>query len=178
MEIKREQLIELRRHKNTLAVIGLGVILFGFWSLVKIMVIDYINPLSEFMESIEEADRETFVAMYYTFLVIIVGFDVLLRLYVGINAIKAGNGTSKNKLGIIGFLLLILYDVIEIIMDFIGIADNLGNFRELTDFVAECVVDITSLFILILLLRAAIHYRRLQESGGLARAAGSMSGRL
>ena len=92
--------MRLRRDENTLTVVGSGVILFGVWTVVK-MVLQEINRFPEFMAElgVDELEFEetgladmgldpNLLAMAVAFTVVIIVYlmDLGLRVFVGLSA--------------------------------------------------------------------------------------------
>lgn len=173
---------ELRKHQHTLAVVGTGVIVFGFWDLVKsIVTFTVVNPIMMTLHDEFTMDDEKMYFLYaaigITIVVLIVGADLLLRWKVGTaaRAIAAGTG----RVGIWFFVLTSLpvaIDVMEVITSARYMADSIRealtdnpalllDVRDaLVDSAGTLLVDLTSIILLFELMYAAIMVRKLTQN--------------
>ena len=81
---------ELIKHRHTLAVVGLGAIAFGIWSLIKsilyfVLVEPIIKTISSNYDNLSNSKIEAWVliAITFTLVVLFVLIDMLLRWKVG-----------------------------------------------------------------------------------------------
>ncbi len=71
---------ELRRGQNTLFILGGGVITFGVWSVVKMIMYFAVDPVKYFhFDDIPQEYRLLAMAFAYGIIALIVGLDVGLR---------------------------------------------------------------------------------------------------
>ena len=155
---------EIRRHQNTLYVLGIGVIIFGLWTFARAFLSVVLEPVDEsvFIESGIDED----LGRLSIFIILSVGYgiDILIRLWVGIKAIRAGNGTLKKKkfrlIGL-GFLcsMNFIVIVIEAFLTYMCIKEQ--NIDSLTNVAIAALVDITTMFVLLQLKYAEIKLRKL-----------------
>ena len=158
--------IRYRRDRSTLVILGTGVIIFGFWSVIKLaayLILDIpIFDVSE-MEGMEEAD----LPMLMNILYVMTTGDVLVRVFVGLNAISEGR--SRN--GRLNGGLYLAFNVWMIIFEIFSVASVIWTLYELTD-IDEIIeyflllfMEISSLVIVIEVFAAALsarHYKVLQ----------------
>ena len=92
---------ELRRHRDTMAVIGVAIILFGFWSVIKAVMYIYFTPIEE-LTGIDDDPETMMLVMVLGCIIIAILLltDLLLRVYIGRRAIRAGKRRSVEKPGI------------------------------------------------------------------------------
>lgn len=100
--------IRYRRNLNTLSILGVGVIIFGFWGIIKIAAelflgIDLYRP-----EDIEGFD-EMGMTIVNTLLFIILTLDIIFRLIVGLKATREEHGKKTGR----GYLFIILMLVVS-----------------------------------------------------------------
>ena len=88
--------IRFRRDRSTLVILGVGVIVFGFWSIIKLaayLIMDIpIYNVAE-MDGFEEADLPLLMNTLY----VVLSFDVIVRLIVGLNAISEARGKKNGR---------------------------------------------------------------------------------
>ena len=162
---------ELRKHQHTLAVVGMGAIGFGIWSVVKaILYLTIINPLKDTVltdyENITDLEYEYLIALGVTIFItiLIVLIDLLLRWRVGKLALDIARG---NRLPTARFFVrtgfVILVDALELVMGFLGIIGVISSEEELLDSVSTLLVDLTSVVTLIEMVIAAVMIRKITE---------------
>ena len=160
---------ELIKHRHTLAVVGMGAIAFGIWSLIKsILYFVLVEPLSniinENLDSIIDSNFEALAALALSILIVglFVLIDMLLRWKVGRKAMAVSRGEREPGVGF--FILssiLLLMDMAELIMGALSIAGIIPSDEDITDQISTLLVDFTSVVMLIEMLFAAIMIRKL-----------------
>ena len=132
---------ELRRGQNTLFILGGGVITFGVWSVVKMIMYFALDPAKYFhFDDIPQEYRLLAMAFAYGIIALIVGLDVGLRFYVGLSARAEARGKKKSRAYII-----------------VAAPDNI------LDTAVSTIVDITAQITLIELVLTARRVQRLRK---------------
>ena len=145
---------QLRKKQNMLGISGIAVIVFGIWSIAKLVINALYMPerISKFFNASEGGvsdpveDTIVFVAV-----LIIVAIDLGLRLLVGLSARAESKGKKKSIFYLIVAIILVLSSVFSIIVTFQSFfADSIFDtiiaiFLDLTSILALCDV-ITSSF--------------------------------
>ena len=163
--------MRLRRDENTLTVVGSGVILFGVWTVVK-MVLQEINRFPEFMAELG-ADELGFegtglaemgldpnlLATVVAFTVVLIVFllDLALRVFVGLSARAEGRGRPQGRLYLIlAGLLLVLSG-----LSFVSYVITYFSHSEyVVDADAAILVELTSFITLLQMIISAVRVRR------------------
>ena len=132
---------ELIKHRHTLAVVGLGAIAFGIWSLIKsilyfVLVEPIIKTISSNYDNLSDSKIEAWVliAITLSLVVLFVLIDMLLRWKVGR---KAGA---------------------------LSIAGIIPSDEDITDQISTLLVDFTSVVMLIEMIYAAVMIRKLTKA--------------
>lgn len=163
--------MRLRKDENTLTVVGSGVILFGVWTVVK-MVLQEINRFPEFMAELgadELGFEETgladlgldpnLLAMAVAFTVVIIVYlmDLGLRVFVGLSARAEGRGRPQGRLYLIlAGLLLVLSG-----LSFVSYVITYFSHSEyVVDADAAILVELTSFITLLQMIISAVRVRR------------------
>ena len=129
---------ELRKHQHTLAVVGMGAIGFGIWSVIKaILYLTIINPLKDTVL----ADYENITDLEYEYLIAL-GVTIVITVLI---------------------VLIDLLDALELVMGFLGIIGVISSEEELLDSVSTLLVDLTSVVTLIEMVVAAVMIRKITE---------------
>ncbi len=137
--------IKLRQCKTELATAGAGYIIFGIWSVLKVIMVAFLrdNTLQTLLES-QEIDPEEYPAVM-AFLVLILACGAIavlgLHFYVGIGAIKASRGGKKK-----GYLIWARIFFVCNIIGLLSYARNIGdlsNIKIQDTTIASFLVDLT-----------------------------------
>ena len=152
---------ELRRHRDTMAVIGVAIILFGFWSVIKAVMYIYFTPIEE-LTGIDDDPETMMLVMVLGCIIIAILLltDLLLRVYIGRRAIKAGKRRSVEKPGIKALTVLLSFNVISMASDIPGLFNGSEDFL---DTLVTSAVDLTSVVMIAEMLYAAIRIRKILE---------------
>ena len=158
--------LRYRRESSTLVVLGTGVMVFGIWSIIKLIgTFAFRIPL--FTESEEEDLGSVGMIFAVIIAVIIVSVDVLLRIFVGIRARREGEGKKKaGKAYLVFLVLMIIVSVLSVVVE---IDTVLSAERDFFDSYANLIMELTSLVVSFEVFMAAIYVRRFR-----AKAEGSM----
>lgn len=168
---QQKEKMRLRRDENTLTVVGSGVILFGVWTVVK-MVLQEINRFPEFMAElgVDELGFEgtgladmgldpKLLATVVAFTVVIIVFlmDLALRVFVGLSARAEGRGRPQGRLYLIlAGLLLVLSG-----LSFVSYVITYFSHSEyVVDADAAILVELTSFITLLQMIISAVRVRR------------------
>lgn len=186
----REQIQkELRRNRSTLSVVGLGVIAFGAWSVVKTILIFVLrvgDPLANAILA-DSLPPQVFRTIFYAVIVLMLASDLLLRLYVGLSARKVGFGGKKGSAYIVLACLLAVMSIYGSVYTALHIGGteaaetpasskeyqiDLSEAEAADNTVVSVIVEVTASVTLIELIVAAVRVRQLEqkaaEQGGAA----------
>lgn len=121
--------IELRRNQNTLVVIGRGIIAFGVYMALRVILSVLLDPTS-FIGGEVVTDPVLVYIVVGVILLLFIGADMLLRLYVGRHAIREGKGQSAGNLYIVLAVLMALLDLAIIVTDVVTLKDQTSSYLE------------------------------------------------
>ena len=148
--------LRYRRESSTLVVLGTGVMVFGIWSIIKLIgTFAFRIPL---FTASEEEDLGS-VGMLFAIIiaVILVSVDVLLRIFVGIRARREGEGKKAGKAYLVFLVLMIIVSVISVAVEIDAV---LSAERDFFDSYANLIMELTSLVVSFEVFMAAIYVRR------------------
>ena len=164
---------DLRKNQNLLVCIGTGVLMFGFWSVIKGVMTVFLqkDELLSMLESVREslpAEEVQFFAPAFTIMCagigIIVGVVLLMRIFVGLSARKEGMGKGKRKRNRRAYLvfsvILVVITVFSLFADFPTMGKSLEGFL---DGIVPVIIDVTSLIMLIELIVAGAKVKTLKR---------------
>ena len=160
-----ENAIKLRHCKSELATTGAGYIIFGVWSVLKVIMTVFLGDttLKELLEGQSIAPEEIPFVMAFLIGLLSAGAIVVLGLhfYVGLGAIRASRGSKKK-----GYLI---WAIIFFVANVIGLLTYANFFRnpsslELDDTtVASFLVDLTVTMLLFGMIRSTRLIKELSE---------------
>ena len=148
---------KMRRYQNLLTVSGLGVIIFGLWSVLKTILLLFMKE-----GILSEIPDDTFVrVMFFLILGGILLFDVLIRLYVGLSARAEGFGKKKGYGYVVIAILMALASLTSLVLIFFD-----SNEQSIWELIVSVIVEATSLVVTIELLVAAFTVKKLKKELG------------
>lgn len=148
--------IRYRRNSNTLTILGAGVSIYGFWGIIKLFA-QFALGVQVFDPSDEEALGNIGMIFVMFTLVILLAFDVLLRLFVGLRARRDGQGKKVGISYLIFDVWLMLGSVASVALVISSILEGSGAFFD--NFVA-LFMELSSLGICLEVFIAAVSVRR------------------
>ena len=148
---------KMRRYQNLLTVSGLGVIIFGLWSVLKTILLLFMKE-----GILSEIPDDTFVrVMFFLILGGILLVDVLIRLYVGLSARAEGFGKKKGYGYVVIAILMALASLTSLVLIFFD-----SNEQSIWELIVSVIVEATSLVVTIELLVAAFTVKKLKKETG------------
>lgn len=181
-----EDQINIRRAQDTLVNVGTGVILFGSWEVIKVMLTMIANraKLLDYMKSNIEtvtdgpvfSDTALFL-IFFSMAMVFYGFGLVSRIIIGRSAIAEGKGKKTGSVYLVLTAVMILIGVSSFWGDLLLLmgknAGAVGEDLLLKDVsIVSLFIELTSLVMLIEMAAAAIkvkrykrRQRRLQEKG-------------
>ena len=145
----------LRKCQNTLYISGIGVIILGIWSVLKTVLNFTLNAQATrkmVMElgtgRLDEPEYALTNDQYYiAFIVItciILVIDLLIRLYIGLKAMREGKGRQTGYKYIVFASLLTISFVFSIYGTIVSFMDDSSQMMDIFDKISVLVVDFVS----------------------------------
>ncbi len=163
---------QLRRYQNLLICVGTGIIMFGFWSLIKgvLFMFLYKDELREFLVAVGTTEEELGFAIPIIYIVfgVLIMIDLSLRMIVGSSARKEGRGQDgRNRFAhlIVGVILAIMA-ISFLIGDIYNFEEN---FRDIFDGIVTTAIDVTSVVMVVELFVAGVKVKYLKKKIGEAK---------
>lgn len=153
---------QIRKHQTILICSGLAVIGFGLWSIVRTIMFVYLDPLqfSEMFIEQDQVSEELYRAIVIAVLAVLLALDLLFRLYVGLNAIRLGQGQKRKKRFIFfsaAFLIISLCSDFSFFLSAVR-----GSFT--TEVFASLIVDITNCIAFYRIITSSLALLRLSKA--------------
>ena len=158
--------VKLRRYQNLLTLSGLGVIVFGLWSILKVFLILLLNDdtFSEMIEAAEVPDNSVTRLILYLLLAVLPLIDFSMRLFVGLSARSESFGKKRGCAYIVFAALIVLSSLISVV--FIFFDTPLTNISSVLELVVSVFVEATATVVMIELLVSAITVKKLNKELG------------
>ena len=158
----RELERELRRNQDTLSSVGLGVLAFGVWSVIKGAVVFVIEVPGQIEAVAEKQDVPATIAFAGVLLALILAIILALRVYIWRSARAESRGSRQKR----GFLFAVgllaamsLSSLIAIILQMVlpGRFETDGSRNQFT----AAFIEMTSLVTLVEMITASIRVKRI-----------------
>ena len=161
-ELNSEVSVKLRRYRASLVTDGVGIITFGLWSIIKMIVTVLMQPVDVGLSSIETISDPTekllVIVIAIVFVLIIVAIILGIHLYIGISSYREGLHGKKGSFYLVaaGFLAFII--CISMTLYFVSPDDS----QALTiTSIAAFIIDLTTVILLLDMIYAAFKSRKL-----------------
>ena len=140
----------IRRCEDNLNICGIGVIIMGAWSILKVIIEllleskDIIN-----VDIVPQVETPLEVVLAYVFVLLTVLFLCFLifclHLYIGLNAVREAKGNPYKK----GYYVWTLITLVLAVAGIIAYKDNFRDIENIDTTIAAFLVDITFIYILV-----------------------------
>lgn len=154
--------VKLRRYQNMLIISGTGTIVFGIWSILKI-IINYSTDIGSLIHLFDNVETGAlFRVIAYFFFALMISTDLGLRLIIGMSARSEGMGRKRRYVyiilaGILAFISAVLFLILIVRLILSG---------NILTTIVSLFVEGTSLFALIELIISAIMVKKLTREAG------------
>lgn len=108
---------KIRKQQSVLICSGLGMILFGIWSIIRFLLMKYIDAswFEELLGTFDELPQADYQKIVVMIVLVILLLDLAIRLYVGLSAIREGSGFYRKHVTYI--VIAFLYALFNIWAD-------------------------------------------------------------
>ena len=134
---------KIRKSQNILICSGQAVILFGIWSIIRMFLLIYLDPLQfeEMVRYSSDIPHNVFRAFIYAGVGTALLADLILRLFMGLSAIREGKSGIPGK----RFYLIVvsLYLALSLFADGYSILSSFGERFDIRT-LASAIIDISS----------------------------------
>ena len=149
--------IKMRRYQNLLTVSGLGVIIFGLWTVLKTILLLFLQE-----DMVDDLPDGLFYrVLFFTLIGGVLLIDFLIRLFVGLSARAEGFGKKKGYGYIVVAILIAIASLASLVLIFFDTAD-----RSVLELIVSFIVEATSMIATVELLVAAFTAKKLKKELG------------
>ncbi len=149
--------IKMRRYQNLLTVSGLGVIIFGLWTVLKTILLLFLQE--DLVDDLP--DGLFYRVLFFTLIGGVLLIDFLIRLFVGLSARAEGFGKKKGYGYIVVAILIAIASLVSLVLIFFDTAD-----RSILELIVSFIVEATSMIATVELLVAAFTVKKLKKELG------------
>lgn len=162
---------ELRKQQSTLICSGIAIILFGVWSIIRIILMFYFD--ADHLYNLFDIDYsfygESVKKLVVIMVLILLFLDLIARTYIGLAAIKEGSGELSKRItyivvAVVCMAIAVTTDVTSIVSFFIEDKDY--------DALISAIVDISIHIATVELVVAAIKARIISKKLNIAQSVG------
>lgn len=165
--------IRQRRAQNTLIIIGGSVILFGIWSIFKSIGVLFITK-DELLEDVRNAiqtesepiSEGLALGIVVAGILIILAIIILIRIIIGLSAIKAGRNKKHGFIYIPLTILMILASWLQIVRGLSLFLTAVEEEASGDTSLMSVVIEITSMIMMIEMLVSAARLRKYRKKAG------------
>ena len=149
--------IKMRRYQNLLTVSGLGVIIFGLWTVLKTILLLFLQE-----DMVDDLPDGLFYrVLFFTLIGGVLLIDFLIRLFVGLSARAEGFGKKKGYGYIVVAILIAIASLVSLVLIFFDMGD-----RSILELIVSFIVEATSMIATVELLVAAFTVKKLKKELG------------
>ena len=151
---------QIRRKQSLLISSGYAVIMFGIWSIIRLILMVFLDTDS-FMKNYDFFSDEYDTLEVVIACVVVVTFlliDLLFRMHLGRRAIREGLGHKQNSMYII---ISLLYVVLSIVVDVNTLRDASSIMED--HVISYTIIDISTCIPLIVIAISALQLRTLNR---------------
>lgn len=155
--------VKLRRYEDDLNVGGIGVVILAAWDVLKVIMHMIIEVKDKFsLDLFAENEKAIAVAVVIAIIAVILLVMFLIfkiHMYIGMNASKAAKGEPYKKGYYTGAIILL-------VVSFLGMfayINELKNLSSIDTTIASFVVDLTSVYVLWIVVSSTRKIRKLKS---------------
>ena len=152
--------VRLRRYEDDLYVGGLGIMVMGIWSVMKAVMQIFLSSDDYSVPEIPDPTiRAVITAIVIAVIVVIMALILKVHFYIGLNAIRAAKGKNYKK----GYFTAAVIMLVLLIISMNAYSDLLEDIENIDTTIASILVDITTIYIFIIVLISADKIKKLRS---------------
>jgi len=155
---------EIRQRRINMSTLGMGVIAFGVWSILKFYLYIWVDSAYVKLPDVSPEVMAMVKTFTYVFIAVFLLIDLGLRLYLGLSARAEGMGKRKGRTYIVLTALLLIGNVIAWVIALFNASLTKAENQSTLDFYVSLLVDFSSTAMLADLLYNAIRLRKLEKA--------------
>ena len=156
--------VKLRRYEDYLNVSGVGVVILGAWSILKVFIQILLSTSSSPTLILEEAQQDevaaaVFVIVIIVAIILLISFIIFkIHYYIGMNASRDAKGLPCKKGYYVGAIIILVLSVLS----FGTYVDDFKDLDNIETTLASFLVDLTTIYVLGTLIYSSNMIRQLR----------------
>lgn len=147
-----------RRLENNLVTLGTGIIAFGLWAFIK-LILTVMLLGSDYYEDVGEEDQ--LLVAIATWVVAIL--TVLMYVWLGMSARAEGKGKRKNPVYLFFVGIISVYSFTVILIETIYLITEFKTIDDPLTLIISIIIDVTRMIFLIELIYSSVALRRIRK---------------
>lgn len=149
---------ELRRYEDDLSICGMGAVIMGVWSIVRICMQFVLNP-PDLGISDEDPETAIFVMLFMSIGATLVLVTILcFHLYIGINAMRVAHRKKYKK----KYFAVTIAALVINVLSMISYKDSFSDLEHIDTTIASMLVDLVTIYTLVIIIRSELKIRKLR----------------
>ncbi len=153
---------KIRKYQDILRISGKAVVLFGVWSIIRLLVLKFFDPdtiEAAFINPALGINDKGMADMVFDIAIITLIIDLVFRLIIGRCAVSEGEGKKRSVVYIIFAIIYVVYTIV------IEVLDIVNPFRRDIDllYISTWVIDLTTCMAIIEIVISSIKLRKLKK---------------
>lgn len=148
-----------RRLENNLVTLGTGIIAFGLWAFIKLLLTVFFLGNAYFKDTAEE-DR--LAALIVTLVVAVL--MLLMYVWLGLSARAEGKGKKKNPFYLIVVGLISLFNIVTISLSILYLLTEFNEIEDPLTVFVTIIIDVTTMIFLIQLIYSSVLLRKIKKN--------------
>ncbi len=161
---------DLRKYRTNLTIGGTGVMIFGIWGVVKLLLYYFMTPAAVNKDSINNISYEAreisriFMVSFAVAMIVLVIVELVLRAIIWRLSVKEGQG---KKCGYVHIVLAIIIGVTLTVSDIMYMVSPVARTHTIFDNIIIVIVDSTSLLALFDVIFSSFKVKKLSKELGI-----------
>lgn len=147
-----------RRLENNLVTLGTGIIAFGLWAFIKLILTVVFLGSAYFEDSPEERRLAVMIATW-----VIAVLTLLMYVWLGLSARAEGNGKKKKPVYLFVVSIISVYGFVMILIEVFIIITKFNEIGDPFSLFITIIIDVTRMIFLIELIYSSVTLRKIRK---------------
>lgn len=147
-----------RRLENNLVTLGTGIIAFGLWAFIKLILTVVFLGSAFFEDSPEERRLAVMIATW-----VVAVLTLLMYVWLGLSARAEGNGKKKKPVYLFVVGIISVYGFVMILIEVFFMITEFNKIGDPFSFFITIIIDVTRMIFLIELIYSSVTLRKIRK---------------
>lgn len=148
-----------RRLENNLVTLGTGIIAFGLWAFIKLLLTVFFLGNTYFKDTAKEDRLAALIAT-----VVVAVLMLLIYVWLGLSARAEGKGKKKNPFYLIVVGLISLFNIVTIPLSILYLLTEFNEIEDPLTVFVTIIIDVTRIIFLIQLIYSSVLLRKIRKN--------------